>query len=86
MALLKSYWLLSKSAKEETVCSFQEIFLAHCGFKPRIAASLSWSYSATSVQAKHRRTSQRLRLVMQVPKMKWKLNPKGVHVRSGSKR
>ena len=51
------------SAKEETVCSFQEIVLAHCGFKPRIAASLSWSYTATSVQAKHRRTSQRFRLV-----------------------
>ena len=51
------------SAKEEIVCSFQEIVLAHCGFKPRIAASLSWSYTATSVQTKHRRTSQRLRLV-----------------------
>ena len=63
MALLKSYLLLSMSAKEETVCSFQEIVLAHYGFKPRIAASLSWSYTATSVQAKHRRTSQRLRLV-----------------------
>lgn len=51
------------SAKEEIVCSFQEIVLAHWGFKPRIAASLSWSYTATSVQTKHRRTSQRLRLV-----------------------
>ena len=51
------------SAKEEIVCSFQYIVLAHCGFKPRIAASLSWSYTATSVQTKHRRTSQRLRLV-----------------------
>ena len=51
------------SAKGEIVCSFQEIVLAHCGFKPRIAASLSWSYTATSVQTKHRRTSQRLRLV-----------------------
>ena len=43
--------------------SFQEIVLAHCGFKPRIAASLSWSYTATSVQTKHRHTSQRLPLV-----------------------
>ena len=49
------------SAKEEIVCSFQEIVLAYCGFKPRIAASLSWSYTATSVQTQHRHTSQRLR-------------------------
>ena len=51
------------SAKEEIVCSFQEIVLALCSFKPRIAASLSRSYTATSVQMKHRPTSQRLRLV-----------------------
>ena len=67
------------SAKEETVCFLQEIVLALCGFKPRIAASLSWSYTATSVQTKHRHTSQRLRF-SQVSKMKWKINPKGVHV------
>ena len=77
--------LFSMSAKEETVCSFQKNVLALCGFIPRIAASLSWSYTATSMQTKHRRTGQRLRF-SQVPKMKWKLNPKGVHVRSGSKR
>ena len=47
------------AAKDETVFPFQEIVLDQCGFKPKIAASLTWSYTASSVQTKHGRTSQR---------------------------
>ena len=38
------------AAKEETVFPFQEIVVDHCGLKPRIAASLTWSYTENVVR------------------------------------
>ena len=65
------------AAKEETVCSFQEIVLVHCDFKPRITASLSWSYKATSVQTKHRRTMQVSACVKSGAENEVKISPQG---------
>ena len=73
------------SAKGEIVCSFQEIVLAHCGFKPRIAAEsvvVIYCYFSANEASAHKSALA----FSQVPKMKWKLNPKGVRVRSGAKR
>ena len=85
-ALLKSYQLFSMAAKEENACFFQEIVLAHGDFKPRIAASLSWSYIYRYFSANEAQGHKSALAFSWVPKMKWKFHPKGVHVRFGSKR
>ena len=74
MALLQSQQLFSMSAKEETVCTFQEIVLAHCGFKTK-DSSKSVVVIYRFFSANEAQVHKSALAFSQVPKMKCKLNP-----------